>query len=135
MEFCATLPPGIYERPFAELPSGFSIRTLHGHIAECYLHWLGNLALGKSIDLMKFEELGFENIRKKFLLVDAVVEEFSDRFSGDPSEKIADPNRNSFSALWLFTHTVTHEFHHKGQIVLLGRQLGHPAPDTDLVWP
>lgn len=39
----------------------------------------------------------------------------------------------TFSALWLFTHTTTHEFHHKGQIALFGREFGYPTPDTDLV--
>ena len=29
-------------------------------------------------------------------------------------------------------HVLTHAFHHKGQIVAMCRELGHPAPDTDL---
>jgi uncharacterized damage-inducible protein DinB len=29
-------------------------------------------------------------------------------------------------------HVLTHAFHHKGQIVSMCRNLGHPAPDTDL---
>jgi uncharacterized damage-inducible protein DinB len=29
-------------------------------------------------------------------------------------------------------HMLTHAFHHKGQIVAMCRDLGHPAPDTDL---
>lgn len=29
-------------------------------------------------------------------------------------------------------HLLTHAFHHKGQIVAMCRELGHPAPDTDL---
>jgi uncharacterized damage-inducible protein DinB len=29
-------------------------------------------------------------------------------------------------------HILTHAFHHKGQIVAMCRELGHPAPDTDL---
>ncbi len=36
---------------------------------------------------------------------------------------------------WLFTHTVTHEFHHKGQVVAMGRLLGYPPPETDLFRP
>ncbi|MBD3163125.1 MAG: hypothetical protein GF328_13565 [Candidatus Latescibacteria bacterium] len=30
-----------------------------------------------------------------------------------------------------FVHLLTHEFHHKGQIVLLARMLGHEPPETD----
>ena len=29
-------------------------------------------------------------------------------------------------------HVLTHAFHHKGQIVAMCRELGRPAPDTDL---
>lgn len=29
-------------------------------------------------------------------------------------------------------HVLTHAFHHKGQIVAMCRELGHPAPNTDL---
>jgi uncharacterized damage-inducible protein DinB len=29
-------------------------------------------------------------------------------------------------------HVFTHAFHHKGQIVAMCRELGHPVPDTDL---
>jgi uncharacterized damage-inducible protein DinB len=35
-------------------------------------------------------------------------------------------------------HPLTHEFHHKGQMLAMGRMLGHPFPpgrDTDLVGP
>ncbi len=35
--------------------------------------------------------------------------------------------------LWLFTHTMTHEFHHKGQIATMGRMKGHIPPDLDLI--
>jgi len=31
-------------------------------------------------------------------------------------------------------HVFTHAFHHKGQMVLMCRALGQPAPDTDLNW-
>lgn len=42
------------------------------------------------------------------------------------------------SQCWLLMHPITHEFHHKGQMVALGRVLGHPVLDsieTDLVSP
>ena len=31
----------------------------------------------------------------------------------------------SITPLWLLTHTETHEFHHKGQIVSVARHLGY----------
>lgn len=139
IEYCSSLPQDIYERTIPDLPVSYSIRALHGHIAECYLHWLGNFGLRKSIDVNGFENLSFAEIRDKYNLVDGVVDEFLSRFGANPAEIIDGPKghpheRLTLSALWLFTHAATHEFHHKGQIVLLGRMSGHPAPDTDLVF-
>ncbi|MFI5159066.1 MAG: DinB family protein [Sphingobacteriales bacterium] len=33
----------------------------------------------------------------------------------------------------LFTHVTTHEFHHKGQVVSMSRQLGYTPVDTDVI--
>ncbi len=35
--------------------------------------------------------------------------------------------------LKLFTHVITHEFHHKGQILSLSRHLGYVRVDTDII--
>ena len=37
------------------------------------------------------------------------------------------------SPLKLFTHVITHEFHHKGQILSLSRHLGYVPVDTDVI--
>lgn len=34
----------------------------------------------------------------------------------------------------MLLHLMTHAYHHKGQTVAMCRQLGHPAPPTDMVW-
>ena len=39
----------------------------------------------------------------------------------------------TFSVLQLFTHVITHEFHHKGMIVNGTRQLGFTPVDTDII--
>jgi len=31
------------------------------------------------------------------------------------------------------THVMTHEFHHKGQIMTMGRMLGYTPPDADVI--
>ncbi len=33
----------------------------------------------------------------------------------------------------LFTHVITHEFHHKGQVLSLSRHLGYIPVDTDII--
>nr|WP_261382294.1 DinB family protein [Mucilaginibacter achroorhodeus] len=39
----------------------------------------------------------------------------------------------NLSPLELFTHVITHEFHHKGQLVNMSRQLGYIPVDTDVI--
>ena len=36
------------------------------------------------------------------------------------------------SPAFILLHVITHAFHHKGQIAVMLRLLGHPAPDTDM---
>ncbi|RZK68975.1 MAG: hypothetical protein EOO92_22520, partial [Pedobacter sp.] len=33
----------------------------------------------------------------------------------------------------LFTHVITHEFHHKGQIMSMMRLIGYIPPDADII--
>lgn len=33
----------------------------------------------------------------------------------------------------LLMHTITHEFHHKGQIVVMARKMGYEPPNTDVL--
>lgn len=36
---------------------------------------------------------------------------------------------------FILLHVITHTFHHKGQIAMMLRLLGHPLPDTDMQRP
>jgi len=33
----------------------------------------------------------------------------------------------------LLAHTITHEFHHKGQVMAMVRQMGYEPPNTDVL--
>ncbi|MGD7054345.1 MULTISPECIES: DinB family protein [Bacillaceae] len=119
---------------------GDSIRNLHVHIATCYHFWLGTHGLGKSIEKTDSNAIkNVEDMRELFRKTDELVEEFLVSFQGNWDHTIPytfkSGETSDFSTLWLFTHTTTHEFHHKGQIVKIGRQLGYTPPDTDLIAP
>lgn len=78
-----------------------------------------------------------EKVRTRFKLVDATVQRFLDEYNDRWLENIANEVKWqkepwSTTPLWLLTHTETHEFHHKGQIVSMARHLGYNPPDTDL---
>lgn len=122
-----------------EIATGVSIRDLHFHVADCYETWLGRRALKKQIREVNPEQItSAKEMRHVFQDVNELVDEFIDTFEHDWEQPIQVQWNNQIltpTPLWLFTHTVTHEFHHKGQIVKIGRQLGYIPPDTDLVFP
>ncbi|KMJ57220.1 damage-inducible protein DinB [Bacillus sp. LL01] len=138
-QYCEGMP---YEQYIKEVESfgGDSIRNLHVHIASCYHFWLGTHALKKSIPQTDPNTINnVQDMRELFRKTDELVEEFLQEFEGNWEHIIPYTFKNGetsdFSTLWLFTHTTTHEFHHKGQMVKIGRQLGYNPPDTDLIGP
>ncbi|TJY41159.1 DUF664 domain-containing protein [Cohnella pontilimi] len=135
--YCETLSPTDYVKEL-ETFGGDSIRNLHAHVADCYRVWLGSRALGKSLPKIKPESVNsVQEMREVFRRTDDLVHEFLNEFKGkwDHTIQVSFQSGGSgeFTALWLFTHTTTHEFHHKGQIVKIGRQLGYIPPETDLI--
>lgn len=132
-EYCAALPAEIYRQVLPAFGPE-SIRGLHVHAAQCYLHWLGEGSEEPDGD-------DAAATRRLFARADEVVARFLARAWADPDRSVSRAVRWRAEPLtvtprWLLMHTVTHEFHHKGQIVKLGRLLGHPvAADTDLALP
>ena len=135
--YCETLPPSDYVKELDNL-GGDSIRNLHAHVADCYRVWLGSRALGQSLQKITPETVNnVKEMREVFRNTDSMVDEFLNKFKGKWNHAIHvsfnSGDSAEITALWLFTHTITHEFHHKGQIVKIGRQLGYLPPDTDLL--
>ncbi|PED07410.1 DinB family protein [Bacillus pseudomycoides] len=122
--------------------SGSIIKT-HIHVADCYRYWLGSFAFNQRRADFSFAtdyEIGHSNVEKvraRFELADEIVKRFLDEFNARWFENIANEVKWqkepwSTTPLWLLTHTETHEFHHKGQIVSMARHLGYIPPNTDL---
>jgi uncharacterized damage-inducible protein DinB len=137
--YCETMSPSHYVKEL-ETFGGDSIRGLHAHVADCYRVWLGSRALGKSLPEITPDSINsVQEMRVVFRETDALVHEFLNEFKGkwDNTVQVSfeEGVSTKISSLWLLTHTITHEFHHKGQIVKIGRQLGYIPPDTDLIGP
>ncbi|RIW28691.1 DUF664 domain-containing protein [Bacillus salacetis] len=136
-QYCESMSESDYVKELESF-GGDSIRNLHAHAADCYRVWLGTRALGKSIPQITPESIkNTHEMREVFTRTDQLVQEFLNAFEGkwDHTVQVSFSNGHitDFTSLWLFTHTITHEFHHKGQIVKFGRQLGYTPPDTDLI--
>ena len=137
LQYCETLSTSDYVKELENF-GGDSIRNLHAHVADCYRVWLGNRALGKPFPQITPESIkNVHEMREVFRKTDALVQQFLNEFEGkwDKTVQVSFTSGHSLdiTSLWLFTHTITHEFHHKGQIVKIGRQLGYTPPETDLI--
>jgi uncharacterized damage-inducible protein DinB len=133
--FCETLSPTDYVKEIETL-GGVSIRSLHAHVADCYRVWLGNRALGKSLPKITPKSVdNVQNMREIFKNTDELVYEFLNDFKikWDPTIPASwQSDSVELTELWLFSHTITHEFHHRGQIVKIGRELGYIPPKMNL---
>lgn len=138
--YCETLNTDDYTKEIEGFGWG-SVRNLHVHIAECYQNWLGKFGLNENMTPVEPEQIGnVSEMRSVFKQVDQLVVRFLNEFEGRYAEKLEravpwQEDNVELSVLWLFTHTLTHEFHHKGQMVTMGRQLGYIPTDTDLILP
>lgn len=113
-----------------------SIRDLLVHIANCYQVWLGR-ALKQPIEFIAEEKITtVEEARQLFHTIDELTDQFIDFIKKKkPAILLIEKNgaQKQLTPLQLFSHVVTHEFHHKGQILSLSRHLGYLPVDTDII--
>ena len=136
LEYCKTLS----EQHFLIENSNFgrgSIRNLLVHIGNTYEFWIGRESLKKNIKFAEYHSV--KNVTEAeifFQHVDLLVEEFINFYAEKNTVDIQTEVHGKViiaSSLKLFTHVITHEFHHKGQILSLSRHLGYIPVDTDVI--
>lgn len=108
------------------------------HTANAYFQWLERFAMREPIEL--FNDKDFDTIcliRSLFQQVDDAMYVFLQHFAEQmeiPINSTLSRNREvSATPLQVFAHVITHEFHHKGQIMSMCRMLGYAPPDTDVI--
>jgi uncharacterized damage-inducible protein DinB len=138
--FLAKMPWDTLSRDVPTAGHG-SVRNLLVHTASVYRWWLDAFVRGLEMPQMEGSQYGsLAAVQAEFAGIDRLVR----KFLRDHAATFDTPRRHPlpwetkpFAATprWLFTHVVTHEFHHKGQVVTMARQLGYPPPETDLSVP
>lgn len=115
-----------------------SIRDLHVHVANSYLKWVVKFAMKKPVEFFNPAELSaLEDIHEVYKKVNACVSDFLQRFQDQSEAAIQNEVDKigivTYTPLEIFTHVITHEFHHKGQILAMGRMMGYTPPDADII--
>jgi uncharacterized damage-inducible protein DinB len=116
-----------------------SIGDLLVHIANTYISWLDNFGLDGSRKFYGNVGVGaLYQIKTIFDEIDLIVsdflEKYKDSYQSSVTKHIARKDITlTISPLQLFTHVITHEFHHKGQILTMSRLLGYTPVDTDVI--
>ena len=135
LDYCGTLSEA---HLVEELPGfGFSsVRDLLVHINNTYRTWLSR-ALQQSFVSTSPELLGsLAAIQAEFNKTDVLMESFIGWVRKERPVSFA-VERNGqeqlLTPMALFTHVITHEFHHKGQLLTMSRQLGYLPVDTDVI--
>jgi uncharacterized damage-inducible protein DinB len=137
-EYCGSVAPlhFIYD---LESFGGKSIRYVLIHMANTYHFWLGHFAgISTAPFTMEEEVKDVVQVRTLFHNTDMLVDRFLKKFQPEFDQVIVNkiPMRNfeiALTPLQLYTHVITHEYHHKGQVLSMSRQLGYTPVDTDLI--
>jgi uncharacterized damage-inducible protein DinB len=138
LDFVSTLLHADYLGEVPAFPRK-SMRDLQVHTANVYIHWIGRFAMENTQPYLEEKKIGSAAaMRKQFEQVDRLVDRFIQQYSEqwqDPFTKPVPGEEQSLTTtpLAVFTHVITHEFHHKGQLMTMARLLGYTPPDTDVI--
>lgn len=128
-----------------EFEFGFqSIRDSLVHVAGCYHAWLGSFVLSQTSSPLFTKEvinnMKLDDIQSYFqqadVYVESVFEQFTNKFDEFIEKELSWKSGSGIvrkTPRQLLIHSITHESHHKGQIVAMLRLLGHIPKNTDIL--
>ncbi|MCO4292716.1 DinB family protein [Solitalea sp. MAHUQ-68] len=135
LNYCAQMSPEHLNNAVPNFGQG-TIKATLLHISNTYVSWLSKFAFQQDESFLSSEEIsGLDDIKKQFERANNAVSVFLAAFP-DPEIRITGLKNDvslNLTVTELFTHVTTHEFHHKGQIMLMGRILGYTPPDADII--
>ena len=137
LRYCQTLAAGDFIKEHPSFGRGGSVRNLLVHIANTYAFWIGRWALGQNAVFTPYDAIqSISDVIPLYDTIDAMMFTFLDRLQQAETwiiEYEINGQKNAATPFRLFSHVITHEFHHKGQILSLSRHWGYTPVDTDIM--
>ena len=136
LDYCKTISEEHFLKEHSSFGRGGSIRNLLVHIANTYEFWIGQEFLKKEMVFTPYTSVAnIDGVVQLFSAIDTLLEELfvTMKHEEDLASDIISNDEKSSLAFKYFTHVITHEFHHKGQVLSLSRQLGYIPVDTDVM--
>lgn len=137
LTYCKTISNSDYLKENGSFGRGGSIRNLLVHIANTYEFWIGKCALQKNVFFTTYgSKQNIDDTIALFGSIDILMFEFIELLNRPEKRKIdyeINGVKTSAEPFLLFSHVITHEFHHKGQILSLSRHWGYTPVDTDIM--
>lgn len=137
LDYCATLKTEHFIQEVENFGRGGSIRSLLAHVGNSSQHWIAVHCLKESPPRITANSVNnIEECRQLFRFIDELFERLIDTFRDDyHREIISTIGDRTFTAspFKVFTHAITHEYHHKGQMLTISRHLGYTPVDTDVI--
>jgi uncharacterized damage-inducible protein DinB len=137
LDYCDTFQAEHFTAETTGFGRGGSIRNLLVHNGHVYRFWMGEHGLGKEMQYPEYTEISnVQECRDYYASINSLAAEFIRRFGARPAAVLSSTCNDKVTtttALEVFTHVITHEFHHKGQMLSISRQLGYTPVDTDVI--
>lgn len=136
LDFCRTLSADHFVQEHAHFGRG-SIRNLLVHVANVYEFWIGSKALKLNQEYTPLDAVtDMDQMVLLYDKIDRLIGAFASSFGDSAMKPISferDGLATSETPFKLFTHVITHEYHHKGQVLSMSRHLGYVPVDTDVI--
>lgn len=136
-DYCDTITPDHFIQEVAGFGRGGSMRSLLAHIANSSQHWISVHCFKENPPRITAELIkNMSDCRNVYKGIDGMVYRLIDSFQNSYFEDItgvAGDRTFAASPFKVFMHVITHEYHHKGQILTISRQLGYTPVDTDII--
>jgi uncharacterized damage-inducible protein DinB len=138
LEYCDTIE---HEHFILEHPGfgrGGSMRSILAHTGNSYEGWIAKRIFKRIDNLTPHDSFNtIDDFRIFFRHIDELVHEFLTAFEENYNRALTiqlyEDKIISATPLEVFTHVITHEFHHKGQILSISRHMGYIPVDTDVL--